>query len=364
MLSRFVLSCLVTLASLLLLDRIEAQHATSWPTPGARVHLHAHNAYPESGRWTDRLDRARAAGARHLAIEQDLVWVPPGNGRRGRSVVAHDTPATGGEPTLEEHFFLRVRPQVEAALREGREDSWPVLVLHLDFKTNEPEHHRDVWDLLGKYESWLTTAIRTPDGSPPSPLRKGPLLVLTEQGVGQESAFHLSRPMGTTLRIFGTVPPADVEWPSDPKARSAMLAELAVDRLVPSAATSYRRWTNHAWGVVERDGARGAGAWTEADDARLGAVVRRAHELGLWIRVYGLNGHDAPGDGWSASYNFGTLDAARVRWRAAIAHGVDFIATDQYEALARELADPPRSPNPKSAAPVTGPSPIARKMRR
>ena len=55
-------------------------------------------------------------------------------------------------------------------------------------------------------------------------------------------------------------------------------------------------------------------------------------------------GHDAPGEGWSAGYNFGTLEAARFRWRAAIALGVDFIASDQYEALAGELRAGPRPP--------------------
>src|SRR5262249_22950538 len=54
---------------------------------------------------------------------------------------------------------------------------------------------------------------------------------------------------------------------------------------------------------------------------------------GLWIRFYTLNGHD-PRDasgGWSEGYNFGSEDAARERWRAAIRAGVDFVAVDQYE---------------------------------
>ena len=60
--------------------------------------------------------------------------------------------------------------------------------------------------------------------------------------------------------------------------------------------------------------------------------MERAHELGLWVRFYTLNGHPAgAGLGWTESYNFGSIDAVRARWRAAIAAGVDFIATDQYE---------------------------------
>jgi hypothetical protein len=67
--------------------------------------------------------------------------------------------------------------------------------------------------------------------------------------------------------------------------------------------------------------------------------VRTAHDGGLWIRFYTLNGHD-PADvsgGWSASYNFGSLGAARERWRAAIMAGVDFVAVDQYEEFAKTL---------------------------
>ena len=67
--------------------------------------------------------------------------------------------------------------------------------------------------------------------------------------------------------------------------------------------------------------------------------MKRAHDNGLWVRFYTLNGH-APGAarGWSDSYNFGTLAAARLRWRGVIDARVDFVATDQYEDFAGELA--------------------------
>ena len=63
-----------------------------------------------------------------------------------------------------------------------------------------------------------------------------------------------------------------------------------------------------------------------------------AHDAGLWIRFYTLNGHSTEhGErmGWTPGYNFTSLDAARIRWRAAIAAGVDFVATDQYEDYAQ-----------------------------
>jgi glycerophosphoryl diester phosphodiesterase len=96
--------------------------------------------------------------------------------------------------------------------------------------------------------------------------------------------------------------------------------------------------------VVEAGGPSEAGAWTAEDAARLSTIVRRAHEAGLWIRFYTLNGLD-PAElslGWTASYNFGSRDAAQLRWRAALRAGVDFVATDQYEAFAAwRAASPP-----------------------
>jgi hypothetical protein len=68
--------------------------------------------------------------------------------------------------------------------------------------------------------------------------------------------------------------------------------------------------------------------------------VNRAHALGLWIRFYALNGHtERESQGWSAGYNFGSAGAVRLRWQAAIASGVDFVATDQYEGFAALLRD-------------------------
>ena len=65
------------------------------------------------------------------------------------------------------------------------------------------------------------------------------------------------------------------------------------------------------------------------------------HRAGLWIRFYTLNGHDPTDEsgGWSPGYNFGSEQAARERWRAAIRAGVDFIAVDQYERFSATLRE-------------------------
>lgn len=305
-------------------------------TPGARVLLDAHNAYPEAGLHADRLPRAMATGL-PVAIEQDLVWVPDPRTGLGRSVVSHGGQANGQEPTLEDHFFKAVAPVVERALRENRRERWPLIVLNLDFKTNEPAHHAAVWALLGRYERWLTTARRT-GGQDVSALEPGPVLVLTGEADEQEEAFHARVPVGGRLRLFGAV-----------HSRLAQAGTAAADRvrsgaelpdLTPQARTNYRRWWNLPWNAVELGGQNKAGDWTTGDDGRLRRLVHAAHDSSLWIRFYTLDGHD-PADtsgGWTQSYTFGSLQAVRARWEAAIAAGVDFVAVDQYEAFAAVLA--------------------------
>ena len=301
-------------------------------SPGARTTLDAHNCYPYNGRFVDRIDRALATGL-PVAIEQDLVWLPAAEGRPARSIVSHGAPFDGSEPSLKEYFFERIRPIVERELTEGDRARWPVITLNLDLKTNEPEHHRDLWNLLGEYEAWLTTAERTADGRP-APLDVKPVLVLTGDSDLQAQAFHDALPSGTRLRLFGAIalraPAVEGLTPEESLAR--FRAGLP-DRPLP-AATNYRRWWNAPWAVVEAGGQVKSGEWTAAENDRLRKLVGRAHEAGLWIRLWTLNGH-APGVDkqyqWSASYNMGSPAAAERRWRAAIDAGADFVATDHYE---------------------------------
>ena len=292
--------------------------------PGQRSLLDAHNAYPERGRFADRIDDALATGL-PVAIEQDLAWCAAPSGAMA-PVVSHEKTCIGGEPALEQYFFARVRPLMEAALATGPSGDWPLITLNLDFKTNEPQHHAAVWALLGRYERWLTTAPRLADGSVVAPLDVGPLLVLTGSADAQEPTFHLSVPVGERLRLFGAI--AGIAAPNDQPA--------VLPRATP--ATNYRRWWNHPWRAVEPEGQPAAGAWTADDEARLHALVADAHRHGLWIRFYTLNGVAGQYDGWTASYNFGGPEAAATRWRAAVAAGVDFVATDQYAEFAASRA--------------------------
>ena len=295
--------------------------------PGARTMMDAHNCYPYFEWWDDRIDRALSAGT-PLAIEQDLYWFTDPRSNRSLSVVAHGAPVTGREPTMEQYFFNRIRPIVEEALRSGNRADWPLITLNLDFKTEEREHLAAVWALLDKYKAWLTTAEKTGDDSKLSVLDVKPVLVLTGESDAQAKVFYDQVPVGVRLLVFGAVH-TDTH---DPMA--------APDVLEPERASNYRRWWNNPWSVVERGGQTQAGDWTTADEQRLRALVEHAHNNGLWIRFYTLDGatkEELSCHGWFHNYNFGSLSAAQQRWRATKAAGVDYIASDQYETLAAFL---------------------------
>ena len=294
--------------------------------------LDAHNCYPYEGRWTDRLARALKTGF-PVAIEQDIAWA------NGKPVVSHTSKTTGSEPTLREHFFERVRPIIEQALNDNDRAKWPLIVLHFDFKTLEPQVIRAVWDLVGEYESWVTTAPQTGDPHVLATFDKKPLLVLTEDADEQEQIFFKSLKPGERLRIFGSAHTTKIDAPTREE-RAHLAATLAPEKLLMERPTNYRRWWNNSWAEVEEGGQPRAGDWTGADDRRLRALVKRAHDLGYWIRFYTLDGFSPEEDrGWDKNYNFGSKPAVRLRWKAAYDAGVDLIATDQYEELAAFLVD-------------------------
>lgn len=290
--------------------------------PGARTVTDAHNCYPYDGKWMDRIDRALSTGV-PVAIEQDMNWYVPPNGGAPRAVVAHGDVLSGAEPGLEEYFFDRIRPLVEAALNSPDHSQWPLIVLNLDFKSNRPELLHAVWTLLEAHRDWLTTARKTADGTV-QPWKLGPVLVLNGPADEQQKIFYDEVPVGEQLLTFGAV-------------HTNMHDITASSEAIESEpASNYRRWWNNPWSVVEANGQPKAGAWTRAKQMRLKALVDHAHRQGLWIRFYTLDGASAgemQRNGWFHQYNFGSLAAAQLRWKAAIAARVDYIATDQYEEL-------------------------------
>lgn len=293
--------------------------------------LDAHNCYPYKGNFADRIDRALSTGF-PVGIEQDMAWyVDPATGK-GHAVVSHSDKVTGAEPELRTYFFERVRPIVERALNENHREQWPIIVLHFDFKTVTPPLLHAVWDLLGEYQGWITTAVKSADPHTLTAFDPKPLLVLTEDADAQEEVFYNQVPVGGALRVFGSAHTKAI--PGQPKAEhDHLLATLAPSELLPAPPTTYRRWWNSSWYAVEEGGQRNAGDWTADDDRRLRALVDHAHKLGYWIRFYTLDGFTpSESKGWDQNYNFGSREAVEKRWRAAVAAGVNLIATDQYEA--------------------------------
>ena len=155
------------------------------------------------------MDRALKTGF-PVGIEQDLAWyVDPATGK-GRVVVTHTPKTNGSEPTLRDYFFEKVRPIVEKALAENDRAHWPLIVLHFDFKDNQEPLLRAVWELLGQYQGWITTAVKSADPHELTPFDAKPLLVLTEIPDEQERVFYTDVPVGAKLRLFGSAHTAPV----------------------------------------------------------------------------------------------------------------------------------------------------------
>ena len=303
-----------------------------------RPMVDAHNCYPYEGKWADRIERALKLGF-PVGIEQDLAWA------NGRVVVSHQKATKGDEPTLRAHFFERVRPIIEKALKENKRETWPLIVVHFDVKDDRPELLHAVWDLLGEYEGWITTAKVMADPHELAPYDVKPLLVMTEDADSQEAVFFKPLKTGAKLRLFGsahtTAPPAG----GSRQERLHWLATAAPSVLLAEEPTNYRRWWNNSWAEVEEGGQLNAGDWTSDDDLRLRALVDHAHKQGFWIRFYTLDGFvQAEGLGWDKNYNFGSREAVLKRWKAAVDAGVNLIATDQYEDLGAFLASVPARP--------------------
>lgn len=297
--------------------------AQAVPSPGSRTLMDAHNCYPYFEWWGDRIDRALSAGT-PLAIEQDLAWYTDTKSGKSWSVVTHGEPVSGQEPTLEHYFFDRVRLIVEQALKTGNHGDWPLITLNLDFKDNKPEHLAAVLALLKTHAEWITTATKSARVDEVSSLTVRPILVLTGESDAQQAVFYGQLPVGAPLLLFGAVHSEGKDPRSAPEA------------LDSEKENDYRRWWNNPWRVVEYAGQADAGEWTESKNERLRALVERAHANGLWIRFYTLDGAtkaELSCHGWFHGYNFGTREAAETRWRAAIAARVDYLASDQYEAL-------------------------------
>ena len=334
---RQLLAC-CAVAGLVLTATIAAGGKVNF-APGSRILMLAHNAYPDHGKYDDRLDRAIAAGV-PFVVEQDLSWID------GKSLMIHGAKnASGGEdPTLETYFFPKIRPIVEKALKDGNKGNWPLVTLYLDIKNDPPEHLEAISKMLDNYNAWLTTAVKTADITKQSPLDVKPMMVLVEdkQDDIKQQFFYDKVPVGGKIRVFGTATKFDENPGKLPRERKeeaiALMAGRDPEQLVSKKADNYRRWFGVNWAFIEKGGETKAGDWSAAKAERLKKFVDYGHRLGYLVGFYCLNGYTASEDqGWDKDYNFGSRGAVEPRWKAAIQAHADFISTDQYETVSQVI---------------------------
>jgi hypothetical protein len=330
-----IASCLAVTA---VLTVAVAASLTSTYAPGSRIQVLSHNAYPDHGKYADRLDRTLAAGL-PVAVEEDLAWID------GKSLLIHGAKnASPDDPTLESYFFPKVKPIIEKALKDGNKANWPLITLYLDIKNDPEEHLQAINKVLDKYDAWLTKAEKTADIAKQSPLELKPMMVIVEdkQGDIKQKVFYDDVPVGAKIRVFGSAEKFDEnpqKLPRDKKQEAvALMVTRDPEQLVSKKADNYRRWFGANWAFVEKGGESHSGDWTKASEARLKKFVEYGHRLGYFVSLYCLDGFtEAENQGWDADYNFGSKDKVMIRWQAAARAHADFISTDQVEDVAKVI---------------------------
>jgi len=307
--------------------------------PGSRVQVLSHNAFPDHGKWGDRLDRTLAAGL-PTAVEQDLAWVD------GKSLLIHGPKAVGADdPTLESYFIPKVKPIIEKALKDGNKGNWPLITLYLDIKNDPAEHLAAINKMLDKYDAWLTKAEKTADILKQSPLELKPMMVIVEDKGADDlkkKLFYDDIPVGGKIRVFGSADKFDENPQKLPREKKeeavAMMVTRDPEQLVSKKADNYRRWFGVNWAFVEKGGETKAGDWTKASEAKVKKFVDYGHRLGYFVSFYCLNGYTTAEDqGWDKSYNFGSKEKVAPRWQALARAHADFISTDQMEEVAKVI---------------------------
>ena len=328
----------VCAATAVVLTVAVAAGLTSTYAPGSRCQILSHNAYPDHGKFADRLDRTLAAGL-PVAVEEDLAWVD------GRSLVIHGAKnVTPDDPTLESYFIPKVKPIMEKALKDGNKGNWPLVILYLDIKNDPPEHLEAIDKLLDKYDAWLTKAEKTADITKQSPLEVKPMMVLLEdkQGDIKKEFFYDKVPVGGKIRVFGSAEKFDenpMKLPREKKDEAiAMMVTRDPEQLVSQKADNYHRWFGTNWAFIEKGGETKAAEWTKASEARLKKFVGYGHRLGYFVGFYCLDGYSASeNQGWDKDYNFGSKEKVMPRWQSAVRTHADFISTDQVEDVAKVI---------------------------
>jgi hypothetical protein len=288
--------------------------ADSTPRP---LPISAHNCYAENRTDNPRLTEALALGIDNIEI--DLGW----DDAAKQLIVGHDAEPRPGVsyPRLETSLF----PAIASHLRMPRQDGAPT-VLTIDWKTDRPEAVQQFKELLDAHAEWFSTAPKAAD----SPLTTRRLTVCFSGSEVAKNAYDALIPAGGTYRAF-----------RDRVVSGRYEADVAA--YIPESSTPYLRFLAFHWGVIERGGPASAGEWTPAEMDRLSGLMSLAHRRGFRVRLYSLNGHTGPTGG---SYRFADDDTAKVRWVAAAAAGVDWVAGDEYKEMVDALRAIPANAHP------------------
>jgi hypothetical protein len=277
--------------------------------PARPLPISAHNCYPADSTSRDRLALAVKLGIDNIEI--DLGW----DEARRRLIVGHDPAPRPGLAYPE--FAEYLVPALVAPWQTPRADRAPT-VLTIDWKTAHPDAIQAFHAFLGRHADWFSSAPKADKSS----LTERRVTVCFTGSDEAKTRYDALVPAGGEYRAFRDVVFGGGDYKKD-------VADYA-----PSPATAYHRFLTFHWGVIERGGPPLAGAWSEEEAARLSTLVRHAHAQGYRVRFYCLDGHTGPR---VSPYRFADDATARLRWRAAAQAGVDWVASDEYEAIVAEL---------------------------
>jgi hypothetical protein len=269
----------------------------------------AHNCYDYVGKSNARFVEALKLGIDNIEI--DLGWDESAK----RLIVGHDAAPRKGREYAD--FASDVVPALEAHWQAHRDHRVPS-VLTIDWKTNRAEAVEHFKAFLDGHADWFSSAPKALE----SPLtRRGLTVCFTGS---DEAKVHYENLVtrGGVYRAFRD------------RVFGATDYRPNVEDYVAEPASAYFRFLAFHWGVIEPNGPPRAGEWTEAKEERLHALVALAHKRGFRVRFYCLNARRSV---FGLAYAFPDMSSARLRWRAAAAAGVDWIATDDYGDIMTEL---------------------------
>jgi len=280
----------------------------------------AHNCYPHNSQSNSILVEALKLGIDNIEI--DLGWDASGN----RLIVGHDAEPKLG--ILYPEFEGYLVPALEDHWRTHQSDGTPN-VLTIDWKTDHPDAIRRFKELLDARPDWFSSAPK----ADPSPMTRRKLTVCFTGDDQAKRLYDKLIPQGGTYRAFRDRDYAPWE-----------LFRKNINNYAQEPASAYNRFLSVFWGHVWSQNILGLevgippgldSKWSKEKEARLKALVARAHKQGYQIRFYTLNGeHGGIFD------CFLSMPTTVHRWRATVEAGADWVATDEYKEFVRQLGNP------------------------